>query len=174
MKANKQKTIQEQIDEAAPHENGKAPKLYRINGADFLLQVTPAGVTLVQVEGPGGYAYEGMQMARLIQSQHLDTVTMENCASACTLLLVAGADRYLGPEAKVGFHRSGTDYFNPSKSWTRTDFELADFYRSRDTSDEFVKQALDTPFNRVWYPDSAQMYAAGYATKRWSERKSGY
>jgi integrase len=44
MKANKQKTIQEQIDEAAPHESGKAPKLYRINGSDFLLQVTPAGV----------------------------------------------------------------------------------------------------------------------------------
>lgn len=131
-------------------------------------------LTLVQVEGPGGYAYEGMQMARLIQSQNLDTVTMENCASACTLLLVAGADRYLGPEAKVGFHRSGTDYFNPSKSWTRTDFELADFYRSRDTSDDFVKQALDTPFNRMWYPESAQMYAAGYATKRWSERKTGY
>lgn len=44
MKANNPKSIQDQIDQAAPNKGGKAPKLYRINGADFLLQVTPAGV----------------------------------------------------------------------------------------------------------------------------------
>jgi integrase len=44
MKASKQKTIQDQIDEAAPYVNSKTPKLYRINGSDFLLQVTPTGV----------------------------------------------------------------------------------------------------------------------------------
>jgi integrase len=44
MKASKQKNIQEQIEEAVPHVNGKAPKLYRIDDSDFLLQVTPAGV----------------------------------------------------------------------------------------------------------------------------------
>ena len=41
MKAKNPKTIQDQIDQAAC---GTSRKLYRINGAEFLLQVTPKGV----------------------------------------------------------------------------------------------------------------------------------
>ena len=41
MKARNPKTIQDQIDQAAC---GTSRKLYRINGAEFLLQVTPKGV----------------------------------------------------------------------------------------------------------------------------------
>lgn len=44
MKVNNRKTIQDQIDQATPHAGGKSPRLYRIDGADFLLQVTPGGV----------------------------------------------------------------------------------------------------------------------------------
>lgn len=44
MKANNRKSIQDQIDQATPHPGGKSLKLYRIEDADFLLQVTPAGV----------------------------------------------------------------------------------------------------------------------------------
>ena len=40
MKARNPKTIQDQIDQAAC---GTSRKLYRINGAEFLLQVTPKG-----------------------------------------------------------------------------------------------------------------------------------
>ena len=44
MKATNRKPIQDQIDQAVPHVNGKTTKLYRIGGADFLLQVTSGGV----------------------------------------------------------------------------------------------------------------------------------
>jgi integrase len=44
MSATARKTIQNQIDNATPNVNGKTTKLYRIGDADFLLQVTPAGV----------------------------------------------------------------------------------------------------------------------------------
>ncbi len=44
MKATNPKSIQDQIDQAAPRANGKTTKLYRIGNADFLLQVTPGGV----------------------------------------------------------------------------------------------------------------------------------
>ena len=44
MKATNPKSIQDQIDQAAPNSSGKTTKLYRIGGADFLLQVTPGGV----------------------------------------------------------------------------------------------------------------------------------
>ncbi|MFM2083551.1 MAG: hypothetical protein RLY95_369, partial [Pseudomonadota bacterium] len=44
MNTTNRKIIQDQIDQAIPHPNGKTRKLYRIGNADFLLQVTGAGV----------------------------------------------------------------------------------------------------------------------------------
>jgi len=131
-------------------------------------------LALVQVESPGGLVVEGIAMAKLIEKHRLDTVSLEDCASACTFLLAAGQERYLGPKAQVGFHRSGAFGAPISASWTRTDHEIADYYRSRDTAESFVKRALDTPFNNIWDPSHTEMYAAGFATKAWSERKAGY
>jgi hypothetical protein len=74
----------------------------------------------------------------------------------------------------VGFHRSGRDYINVSKSWTSADYAIADYYKSRSTTDDFIKKALDTPFNSIWFPEQGQMFTAGYATKRWDERGAGY
>jgi integrase len=44
MKASNRKTIQNLIDQATPHAGGRSPKLYRIEGSEFLLQVTPGKV----------------------------------------------------------------------------------------------------------------------------------
>lgn len=44
MNTTNRKSIQEQINQAGPHANGKTTKLYRIGNADFQLQVTPTGV----------------------------------------------------------------------------------------------------------------------------------
>ena len=137
------------------------------------LQMQPK-LTLVQIESPGGYVVEGMAMAALIEKNGLDTVSLESCASACTLLLAAGQERYLGTGATVGFHRSGAFGYAPSTTWNPIDHEIAAYYKSRETSEEFIKQALDTPFNKIWNPPTEQMFAAGYATKWWSERKAGY
>ncbi|MEO7106125.1 MAG: hypothetical protein ABIZ09_07120 [Rhodoferax sp.] len=131
-------------------------------------------LTLVEIESPVGFVVEGMAMAKLIQEHRMDTVSFDRCASACTILLAAGQDRYLGPDVRVGFHRSGVFGTPISASWTRTDHELADYYLSRNTSESFVGHALDTPSNKIWVPTHAEMFAAGYATKAWNERKSGY
>jgi hypothetical protein len=131
-------------------------------------------LNLIEVESPGGYVIEGMAMAKLIQANGLDTVSMEKCASACTLLLAAGQERYLGPSARIGFHRSGVFGLAPSSGWTATEYRIADYYRARGASQDFIKLALDTPFNRIWVPDHGAMFEAGYASKMWSERKSGY
>lgn len=113
-------------------------------------------------------------MAELIERDQLDTVSLEDCASACTLQLAAGQERYLGPKALVGFHRSGVFGRSRSRSWTKMDYKIAEYYKSRATSEDFIKYALDTPNNKIWEPDPGQMFAAGYATKWWSERKVGY
>lgn len=140
---------------------------------DQAINQRPA-LTLVEINSPGGYVVEGLAMAKLIEKNQMDTVSLVECASACTLLLAAGKERYLGPEVEVGFHRSHSVRQPFSTAWTRTDHQIADYYRSRDTSDEFIRHALDTPSYTIWIPDHGRMFAAGYATKRWDERKPGY
>lgn len=135
---------------------------------------TSPKLTLVEIESPGGYVIEGLAMARLIEKNRLDTVSFEECQSACTYLLVAGEERYLGPAVKVGFHRSWSFIHGIGTGWNRLDHEVADYYRSRSTDHAFVQRALDTPGNRMWLPTHGEMFTAGYATKRWDERKSGY
>ena len=131
-------------------------------------------LTLVEVESPGGYVYEGLAMARLIEQNKMDTVSLGVCASACTLLLAAGQERYLGKDALIGFHRSGGYRILNTSSWSGTDYQMANYYRSRNTQDDFIRRALGAPFSAIWIPEHWEMFASGYATKRWGERKSGY
>lgn len=130
--------------------------------------------TLVQIESPGGFVIEGMRMARMLEQRKMDTVSLEGCASACTFLLAAGVERYLGPEVRVGFHRSGTRYGPVGDGWNETDHKIADYYRRRGTQEAFVQKALTPSIRQIWVAPHADMFASGYATLRWSERKPGY
>jgi hypothetical protein len=131
-------------------------------------------LTLVEIESPGGYVVEGLAMARMIQGKRLDTVSLDHCMSACTMLLAAGAERYLGPNAKVGFHRSWSYKTLYSNTVSPTDVKIANYYRSRNTAENLVRQFLQTPGYEMWYPRHDVMYTAGYATHRWEERKPAY
>jgi hypothetical protein len=131
-------------------------------------------LTLVELNSPGGYVFEGLAMAELIRKNGFDTVSFEDCESACTLIFAAGGERYLGPQARVGFHRSWSLRRPLSTSWSRVDHVMADYYQARGTSFDFVKAALDTPSNTMWYPQHGLMLEAGYATRKWYDRGTRY
>lgn len=129
---------------------------------------------LVEIRSPGGYVLEGMRMAQVLLDRKMDTVALEACASACTLLLAAGEERYIGPKAEVGFHRSGSKYLPVSLGWSHTDHQVARYYASRGTTEEFIRRALTPPIYDLWVAPHGEMFASGFATKPWAERKSGY
>lgn len=131
-------------------------------------------LTLVEIESPGGYVVEGLRMAKLIADRKLDTVSFDHCESACTLILASGADRYLGPTVEVGFHRSGTKYGPVDSAWSAIDHQMARLLRSRGVSERFIHTAFIPSIRDIWYAPHEDMYAAGYATSKWSDRKSGY
>lgn len=128
---------------------------------------------LLELESPGGYVIEGLAMARLIQDNALDTVSLERCASACTLLLAAGHARYIGPQAQIGFHRSWGTWSKAGDGWSASDYQIADYYRARGTSANFIAQAMNTPAATLWLPDPLRMLGAGYATHLWEDRPPG-
>ena len=150
-----------------PLNYGSAEELLRI------LDTNPK-FTLIQIESPGGFVIEGMRIAKLVADRKMDTVSLERCGSACTLILASGADRYLGPDVRVGFHRSGLLYGPVEIGWSETDQEIAKYFRARGVSEGFVDKALTPSVRQIWTPSHPEMYAAGYANLKWSERKPGY
>ncbi len=130
--------------------------------------------SLVEIQSPGGFVIEGMRMAKVVSSRKLDTVALGLCASACTFVLAAGNDRYLGPDAKIGFHRSGTRYGPVESGWSETDHQIGKYYLERGVSQSFVDKALEPSIRQIWIAPHAEMFTEGYANLMWSERKAGY
>lgn len=139
---------------------------------DRVVQTNPE-IKVVQIESYGGYVNEAMAMATLVRSKRLDTVTFEHCASACTLMFVAGGNRYMGPEARFGFHRAGYAGMPASTTLDETDLRMAAFYGSMGAEPEIGLGALATPHRGMWIPSQDVLMAANYATLRWSERQAG-
>jgi hypothetical protein len=130
--------------------------------------------TLIEIESPGGYVVEGVRMSKLVADRKLEVVSLDYCESACTLILASGTERFLGPKAEVGFHRSGRRYGPVSDGWSATDHQMAKLLKSRGVDEKFIQKAFIPSIEGMWYPEHGEMFAAGYATLKWSERKFGY
>ena len=89
MKAKNRKSIQDPIDQATPSDTRLGPKLYRIDKADFLLQVMPSNVK------SWTYRYSFKKKARAIGLGSASKVSFkeaEQAARAMRVLLDKGID----------------------------------------------------------------------------------
>jgi hypothetical protein len=65
----------------------------------------PAG-TIVRLQSPGGVAVDGIAIGRLIRERQFITYSPYGfCASACGLIWLGGVERWINPNASVGFHQ---------------------------------------------------------------------
>lgn len=128
------------------------------------LEIVPS-VTTVVLDSDGGWLREGQMLAAVIARRGLNTYVEGRCASACTLAFLAGRERAAAPSAQIGFHASrrvGSTETVPSPGDTA---QLAGLYRLAGLPDSFVREALNTPSDRIWYPSHEVMLAAGVLTR---------
>jgi hypothetical protein len=74
---------------------------------------------IVFLDGPGGAAWTGLQIGRLIRQYGYSTAVADNtqCTSACALAWLGGKERYMGTNARIGFHAASvTDNSDASAS----------------------------------------------------------
>jgi hypothetical protein len=58
------------------------------------------------LESPGGLLIDGILLGRELRSEGLRTVARYDCASACAIIFLGGAERMLvGSRARIGFHQ---------------------------------------------------------------------
>lgn len=131
---------------------------------DNALQLAPTVSTVVLSSG-GGWIREGLMLADVIRKRGLSTYVEGSCESACTIAFLAGSTRAADPSARIGFHASrsiGSTDVAPSSAETA---QLRTIYRDAGLPSEFVRQALDTPYNQMWYPPREELLASGVLTR---------
>jgi hypothetical protein len=118
------------------------------------LRVSPT-VRLVRLDSPGGRVFEAQAIAAEIRHRGLDTYADGLCASACTMLLLAGHDRGAAPQARIGFHRpqfAGLDDEQVGESHA-----LLAAYREAGLGAAFVARVRATRSDTMWYPSRGEL-----------------
>lgn len=119
------------------------------------------------LDSHGGYIAEARGAVTVLQAQKIATHVEGHCASACALIFAGGAARSLAPDARIGLHgyalRPGNMYFgmiDPRREMAR---DMA-IYRAQDIAEPFVRKMSILPQAPMWYPDHAELRAAGFVT----------
>jgi hypothetical protein len=117
---------------------------------------THPGVTRIRLDSRGGDVNEASRAAEIIAGHKLDTVVSGECASACTIMFIAGRQRILENEGRIGFHAA--KYPDP------TDGADGVFGRALvpfGVDKKFIARVEATKPPEMWYPTWQELVAAG-------------
>jgi|SoiMethySBSTD1v2_1073268.scaffolds.fasta_scaffold80708_2 GYF domain 2 len=128
-----------------------------------LLDAAPT-VKLIHLNSRGGRVAEGYEIYRLIRERKLITYTSADCASACTIAFLAGPQRYLASNARLGFHSSSYGGLD-EKVLPGINDEIRQTLRQHGVQAWFIEKALGTRGDSIWHPTSDELIRAGVVTK---------
>ena len=114
--------------------------------------------TLV-LETSGGRVGEAALIAKLVHERKLKTYVDSHCESACTVILLAGADRAVTANARVGFHRAYFPGMSPEQDKAMTDDLIAQ-YREAGLPETFLARVRETQSEDMWFPSRDELLAA--------------
>ena len=120
----------------------------------------------IVLDSEGGQIYEGRGLAILIDARGLNTYSFAGCSSACSTAFIGGRQRYLGSNAKLGFHRYRLDSNNIQQFYKFYDLgteekkDLA-IFKSKNLGEEFLLRVFQTPHDQMWFPDNRTLIDAG-------------
>ena len=123
-------------------------------------------VRRVTLDSEGGQLYEGRGLARLIETNHLDTCVVNRCNSACIIAFLAGSKRSIGTNGTMGFHQYRFDENRQRQNIGLFDISAEeekdrDIYRARGVDEQFIKRVFDTPASGLWTPTLNELTEAG-------------
>ncbi len=114
------------------------------------------GIRVVVLRSPGGDVDEGYRIANAVQSHHLSTAVSHECASACTNAFVAGRERILIPDTRLGFHAC-----RPTVWYSEcNDRQYKTFMAGKGIDQGFVQKAMAVPATSMWFPTVKELLAA--------------
>jgi hypothetical protein len=121
---------------------------------------TEPRVRVLHLNSPGGWVSEGERLAGIVAQRRLDTYSATGCYSACVLPYVAGTQRSLFREARLGFHSAHGSGIDPVflEGLNRGARERL---LAAGASPAFAEQAVGTDSATMWTPDPSRLVAEG-------------
>jgi tetratricopeptide (TPR) repeat protein len=125
-----------------------------------LLAANPS-IKVIHLHSPGGVYAQAMETAKVIKTRGLDTYVSDRCESACVELFLAGRDRLLGTEGRIGFHQTSVRGVPSIDGNARVKAGFLKF----GMSEPFVRRALGTKPDDIWHPSQAELLAERIPTR---------
>lgn len=116
------------------------------------------GLKRVELVSPGGRVREAERMATALKHHRQEARAVGTCASACTLVFLAGNPRHLAPEGQLGFHRASTGTYNPVFEELANQ-QLAKTYRELGLPQTMIDKTLRTPSRGMWFVPREELQA---------------
>lgn len=129
-----------------------------------LLEDSKTQYRKVRLNSDGGRIFAARAMANLLILHNIDTEVTGRCASACTLVFLAGTQRKLPQGAKLGFHQylqtSGIQFLNTSEEQAKDSV----YFKSRGVSDAFIADMFQAKHQDIWFPAHRDLLRARVIT----------
>ena len=108
----------------------------------------------------GGRPDAAVRIASIISERKLNTVVVEECSSACTIIFLSGKTRALDVNSALGFH--GPRVLGLSDIEARySSQEVEQAYEAAGLPEAFIDHALETPPIEMWYPSDDILIKVG-------------
>lgn len=123
---------------------------------------------LVVLTGPGGLVAPALAIGREIHARGLRTLVPAgaSCASACSLIWLAGMQRLLGTGARIGFHALSAARPGEAPAETHSsDPELVRTLTEFGYASDVTATIVNTPSVLVHWRDMIELNANGIATQ---------
>jgi hypothetical protein len=97
------------------------------NNFTRVVKTMNVGMVRIYLDSRGGLLTEGFKIGFMIHELGYATVAHNTCASSCANIWLAGAQRWVIPGARIGFHRSSVQG-TPRKTDSHADELQRDYY----------------------------------------------
>jgi hypothetical protein len=131
---------------------------------DELVKVLDAHptVTTLHLNSIGGRVVEAQKLRDMIAERDLRTYTSTECASACVLAFMAGTERLLGPNARIGLHSYSVGGSDTSAQDYASDYAFA---RAHHIDTALLEKGFATTSSSMWYPTPQELLDANLVTR---------
>ncbi|MEZ5457792.1 MAG: GYF domain-containing protein [Steroidobacteraceae bacterium] len=120
-------------------------------------------VRVVRLNSGGGRLAEAYRLGERIRDRGLSTHVEQECSSACVIAFASGAERLLGPDARIGLHEVSFPGMAPR--WSESERrKYIQFLKGQGANAGFVNAAMRRGGSGMWYPTHQELIDAGIAS----------
>jgi hypothetical protein len=130
-------------------------------------------VKTLHLHSQGGRLLAAKRMANIVEEFNLDTYVKESCASACTVVFLAGKNKLLATEATLSFHASSFGSLSASDV-SELGTDLRETYEQYGLPQWFISKVFETNSDNLWSPSHSDLLRAKVIDKRVSYHDYGF